>query len=660
MLQRMRQNVKSLSWTLWVVIIAFIGFVFIEWGTGGMNLRGSDSDVVNIDGTALSGDQFHKDLVKALERYDRQFKGGLNKSFISQLQIPEQILQQNINTLIIQKEADKLDLTVSRDELREQILNYNEVHNDEEQGPVRIYPFRENYQKDGPFIGVKEYERRLAYARIDVTEFERDLKKGIIQDKYRDLVTGGLVIEKEKLKEMYKKENDQAALNYLVFRTDRIKEDIQTEEREIKEYYDQHTEEFKSAEKRRGNVIAFKFEDFKKEVSIPDTELYDYFKENKDQFVTPGKTRVSRILLKYDEGGREEVLKRAEEMAKRLTPANFSEEAKKISQDDRANNGGDWGYTDWKRFTKQELGIIERLEAKQVSSPVDTQDGFSLLLVSEKVPEKQEEFNKVKERISSILEKEQLNSLVRKKLEKIYSKVKDEADIKVAAKAMGIEAVDTGPLTPGEAVKEVDQMGYISRKLFSMEAKEVAFPVEFVKGMAILQLSEIMGPAVQPFVEVKEGVKEKLVLAKKLDLLMKEAKEAANRLNRMDDEEKQKNFLEQNNLKATDYNYKRGDKLAYFPVKSGLDDMIFSLNEKQYSDPMRFKSEVVIVQLKDKTLAGDADFEQERDTFYRQKISELKGRFFTTFIFNKRDDYKIRFNQKLFTEIKDYVISRYK
>lgn len=656
----MRQNVKSLSWTLWVVIIAFIGFVFIEWGTGGMNLRGSDSDVVNIDGTALSGDQFHKDLVKALERYDRQFKGGLNKSFISQLQIPEQILQQNINTLIIQKEADKLDLTVSRDELREQILNYNEVHNDEEQGPVRIYPFRENYQKDGPFIGVKEYERRLAYARIDVTEFERDLKKGIIQDKYRDLVTGGLVIEKEKLKEMYKKENDQAALNYLVFRTDRIKEDIQTEEREIKEYYDQHTEEFKSAEKRRGNVIAFKFEDFKKEVSIPDTELYDYFKENKDQFVTPGKTRVSRILLKYDEGGREEVLKRAEEMAKRLTPANFSEEAKKISQDDRANNGGDWGYTDWKRFTKQELGIIERLEAKQVSSPVDTQDGFSLLLVSEKVPEKQEEFNKVKERISSILEKEQLNSLVRKKLEKIYSKVKDEADIKVAAKAMGIEAVDTGPLTPGEAVKEVDQMGYISRKLFSMEAKEVAFPVEFVKGMAILQLSEIMGPAVQPFVEVKEGVKEKLVLAKKLDLLMKEAKEAANRLNRMDDEEKQKNFLEQNNLKATDYNYKRGDKLAYFPVKSGLDDMIFSLNEKQYSDPMRFKSEVVIVQLKDKTLAGDADFEQERDTFYRQKISELKGRFFTTFIFNKRDDYKIRFNQKLFTEIKDYVISRYK
>lgn len=656
----MRQNVKSLSWTLWVVIIAFIGFVFIEWGTGGMNLRGSDSDVVNIDGTALSGDQFHKDLAKALERYDRQFKGGLNKSFITQLQIPEQILQQNISSLIIQKEADKLKLTVSSDELRDQILNYNEVHDDKEKGPVRIYPFRENYQKDGPFIGVKEYERRLAYARIDVTEFERDLKKGIIQEKYRDLVTVGLVIEEEKLKEMYKKEKDQAELNYFVFRTDRIKKDIQPDEKELREYYNQHQEDFKTAEKRRGSVIAFKFEDFKKEVSIPDTELYDYFKENKDQFITPGKTRVSRILLKYDEGQREEVLKKAEKIAKELTPANFSEEAKKISQGDRAKNGGDWGYTDWKRFTKQELGIIERLEENQVSSPVDTQEGFSLLFVSEKVPEKQEEFNKVKERIHAIIEKEKLNALVREKLEKIHSKFKDEADIKVAVKEMGIEAVDTGPVTPGEAVKEIDEMGYISRKLFSMAAKEVAFPVEFVKGMAILQLSEIIEPAVQPLAEVKEGVKEKLVLTKKMDLLMNEAQETANQLNKMDDEKRRENFLEQNNLKATDYTYKPGDKLAYFPVKSGLDDKIFSLNKKEYSDPIRFKSEVVIAQLKNKTLTGDADFERERITFYHQKSSELKGRFFTTFIFNKRDDYKIRFNQKLFTEIKDYVISRYK
>lgn len=656
----MRQNVKSLSWTLWAVIIAFIGFVFIEWGTGGMNLRGSDSDIVNVDGVALSGEEFQKDLVKTLERYDTQFKGNFNKSFITQLQIPEQILQQNINSLLIRREAEKLNLKVTKDEVKDKILNYSEIYNDKEKGTVRVFPFRENYQKDGPFIGVKEYERRLAYARIDVTEFERDLKNGIIQEKYRDLVTSGLVINDEKLKEDYKKENDQAKVQYIVFRTDRIKTDLQPEESEIKKYFEQHQEEFKSPEKRRGNVIALNFEDFKKEINITETELFNYFKQNKDQFLTPGKTKVSRIFLKYNEDNREEILKTAEDIVKGLTQENFAAKAKEISQDERAKDGGDWGYNDWKRLTKQEVNIIERLEEKQISSAVDTLEGFSLLFISEKIPEKQEEFDIVKERIANIIEKQKLNELVSAKLEKIYTKVKNEADIKVAAKDLGAKTVDTGPITSGEAIKEIDEMGYISRKLFSMKPKEVAFPVEFVKGMAIVQLSEIIEPSVQPYDEVKEAAREKTVLTEKMDLLMSEARDISNSLNRITDKTERENFLKRNNLKAADFEYKRGDKLAYFPVQSGLDDMIFSLSEQQYSDPLKFKSDVVIVGMQSKKITADSDYEREKGSFYNQKISELRDRFFTSYLFNKREDYNIRFNQKLFTEIKNYVISRYK
>jgi hypothetical protein len=73
MLKSMRNNVKTLSWTLWLVIIAFIGFIFVQWGAGGFGGEALDRDVAAVGSYKISGEEFQKNLVQNLEMYKNQF-----------------------------------------------------------------------------------------------------------------------------------------------------------------------------------------------------------------------------------------------------------------------------------------------------------------------------------------------------------------------------------------------------------------------------------------------------------------------------------------------------------------------------------------------------------------------------------------------------------
>lgn len=637
MLRAMRADFKKYSWTLWLVIIAFVGGFIVTDAFRGKN-RAEMGLVYIDDQPAIRVEEYQRELERWLKNTKEMMKDNFNKSMIVQRRIPEQMLQEMTQTTIILMEAEKLNIEVSDKELSDRIIKLPWL------------------QRDGKFIGETEYKNFLTKQ----PDFEDRTKEQIIGEKLQELVTGPLVIDDDTLLDKYKREKDQADLDYITFLHDRVKEDINPTDDELTAYYEKNKETFKSLEKRAAYVIAYKFDDYKKEVNVTDKEIFDSFKIKRDEFRLPGKTKVSRIFLKYGENDREEILKKAQELHKELTKENFADQAKLHSQDDKAKEGGDYGYAGWQNFTKQEKNMIKDLEQGQIFSPIDTrQGGFSIIYVSEKVAERQQNFNEVKDRIKDTIEEERVKQLVLEKLQRIYNKLGKTENIKAKAREMGIEAIETELLTSRRPIKDIDQMGYISRKMFELEEKEIAFPVQFVKGIAIVQLAKIEEPTVEPFEKVKVRVKAKVVLAKKVERLMEEAADISAKLNSMADEKKIEAFLEKENLTPKPLTYKRGNRLSGYPVTKGLDEKVFSMEENRYSSPMEFNNQVVIVKVKSKTIASTADFEKDKAEFYKQQVTQSRNRFFRSYIANKMSNYKITHNQELFEQIKDYVIARF-
>lgn len=637
----MRKNLKSLSWTLWLVILTFIGFIFVEWGAGRLDNFGGEADLLSINGDIIKGEEFTKNLVQILENYKMRLKENFNVSFIKQLQIPEQILQTLVNKAIINQEADKLNIQASDQELSNKIVSLP------------------GFQRDGKFIGVKEYQRFLSYRRINISEFEEELKKDIVVEKFKDLVSSGLVLDNLTLWQQYQKEKDSAEIDYIILKPERIKQDIKPAENDLKTFYAQNKDTFKRPEKRAGEVIFLKFDDYKKDIKISNQDLYDYFKDNKKMFTTPEKTKVSRLFLKYGEENREEVLKKAQNLNTLLNPENFAQKARELSQDEKASTGGDWGYWEWKNFSSQEQEFIKKLNENQISTPIDTQGGFSILYVSEKIPEKQEDFESAKTRINDILVRDKANKLVEGKLEEIHKKLNRQKSLKEQAEGLGFAYKETGFLANGDTLTGIDEMGYVSRNLFSLNPEEIGSPIELRQGMAIARLSTIKEPGIEAFEDIKEKVLDAYISDRKIKLLMQEANQLLSKLKMSSSETAVSGLLKKNELSSDSITYKRGNKLSHLPVKKGLDEIIFKLSDNQYTLPVQFDSQIAIIKLKSKKIADKSEFEKNRDSFYQTQIEKTKNEYFGTYIMNKRQQAEIKFNQELFGKLKDHVMSRY-
>jgi peptidyl-prolyl cis-trans isomerase D len=638
----MRDKRKSLSWMLWLVILAFVGFIFVQWGSGRFEEGGLSRDVAAVAGQVISGEEFQKRLTQNLEMYDKQFQNNLSRQAINQLGIAEQALQGLVSGRVIQAEAAKLGLRVADAEL---------------QDSIRSYPA---FQRDGKFIGSEEYERLLAYNHMTVLDFEQGLRQELLANKLKALVTAGQALDAAALREDYRKENDSAELETVVLRADEVQEEPAVGDDELAEFHRRNPSLFLTAEKRAGEALALKFADFKKDVRLRAEDLFAYYQQNKSQFRVPGKTKVSRIWVAYDAGTRDAVLQRMEEIAAALTPDSFAAKAREMSGDEKAKEGGDWGYWGWQSFTTQEKAIIDGLKPGAISTPVDAGQGFSILWASEKVEEQQESYDAVKERIRGVLENERLRKLVGDRLAQVYDKLKGGGSLKAGAGSLAAQVRDTGLLTQGQPLKDVDEMGYISQKLFAMSENEVSPPIEFPEGLAVVRLTRVVRPEPEPFAAAREKVRREVLTAKKLDRQRQRAEKVAAELNRLADAAKVEAYLKQEGLKAESAAYKRGNRLAGLPETPGLDDAVFALAENVYSQPLTLKGAVAIVKVKSRKLVGDADFAKEREGYYRRRLEEARDTAFNSFLNSRRDAYPIRFNAEVFEKIKENVISRYR
>ncbi len=640
MLRTMRDDFKKYSWTLWLVIIAFLlGFSFTDIFSGG---NASETVLAKVGDSEINVETYQKQLFQVFDNYKNRMKENFNKELILQMRIPEQILQTLINSEIIQNEADKMNLRATNKELKNMIVNF----------PA--------FQKDGKFVGINEYKRYLAIFRTNAKDFETDLKKDIINDKLKELITASMILDNFNLHDLYKKEKDSADVDYIKLNPDLEKKDFSASDSELLAYFEKNKDSFKTAEKRSGKIVALKYEDFRKDLKITEKDYYDYFREKKEEFMIPEKTRISRLFIEYTESNRDDILKKIKELKTEINSQNFETLAKLNSTDLKKDIGGDWGYSEWKRFTSQEQSIIKSLTQGEISDPVDTFKGFSILFAKEKTPESQEPYETAKPKIKNILDKDALKKLVTEKLDNLYGKVKGTKDLSALTGENSVKVVDTGFVTNGEAIKDVEQFGYLSRQLFTMSENEISYPVEFMDGIAIVQLTSVKEPVNELFENVKDKVNELVISDKRINDLINNSGSLTASLNNLTEQDKIESFLKSKDLKLETINYKPGNELGVLGKEDGLDDIVFNGEENKFSTPVRIGDNVVLIRSKNKKITSDSDFNRDRNEFYKKKLNEVKDNYFISYIMGKRSTYQVGINQKLYDRVRESVIARFK
>lgn len=639
MLKSMRKNLKSLSPALWFVIVAFIISIFAVWGGAGrLGESRAEDTLIKVGNKKISTGEYVEALRMQLQNMQEQFQ-ELNAEFIQQLNIPQQVQEQLIQKAVLLEVADRMGLRVIDEEIRDQIMNL----------PV--------FQREGRFVGYDEYERILKWNRIPLATFEEGLREDVLVQKTVSLITAGITVTEDELWDYYKKNNESAKLEYLIIDPAEMELDREPSEDDLKEYYLSHREKYILPPMREGDYVFLSYQDLKETMEIDESLIEDYYEANQSRFSEPEEITVSRIFISSEknESPQESIRNLMEELE---AGADFGKLAAQYSDDDKAEEQGNWGQMEWRRLTPQEQEIIHSLEESAFSEPLELEDGYSILKVTEKTPAKQLSLDEVRDRITSILKDQKAREYAEETMARLQKEAEKENSLDVAAQKSGYKIKSTGLIKEEDSLDDIDPTGNIIRSLFMLEdTGDISPVIQTMRGMSVIQLNKIETSRPAGFEEIKEEVQKDWVLHQKKQRALEKA---------LSLQEEYKNKELETASKQHDLEYQtaeehmRGQYLSTIGEDPEVDAAAFSLPLQELSQPIEMNNGYVLLRVLDRTEVTEKDFEENREEVRENLLNTKTNKFFHSFYIQQREQLEVKPNFNLISRINSEILARYR
>lgn len=327
LIERMRASTDSLT-TKVLLGLALIAFV----GVGGQGASGVSGGVIaTVNGQSISTTEWQD----ALRAASREKSGAMSDADRDALAAT--VRDQLITQEVMRQEAEKLGFAVDDTEVKRYIVGIDA------------------FQVEGKF-DEKTYKSVLERMGKSRTEFEINVRKMLLLQKLEDFAGRAVVIDENRAKEEWVKENTQMQATFVRLVPDAFVADVVVS--------DSERDTFASA-----NAAKIK-------------ERYD--EDFNRLYNLPKRLHLAKILLKADAEGvdRGAVAARAEALRKEIEAGrDFAEAARSESADPSAADGGDIGLV---AETALDPAFAQAIAASPTSLPavVESPVGFTILKVS--------------------------------------------------------------------------------------------------------------------------------------------------------------------------------------------------------------------------------------------------------------------------------------
>ena len=155
--------------------------------------------------------------------------------------VGQQLVQQQIMLL----EAAKLGISASDDDVVQ--------HLHEGQLGEVFYP-------KGVFIGEDKYKNIIAtQAQMSVTDFENELRQGIIIERLQSLITAGVSVGDAEVRDSYRKQNIKIKFDYAVISADDIRKTINPTDAELQAFFLKNGPRYATAVGEQRKITFFSF-----------------------------------------------------------------------------------------------------------------------------------------------------------------------------------------------------------------------------------------------------------------------------------------------------------------------------------------------------------------------------------------------------------------
>ena len=256
---RMRESMPII---LFGLLIAFLITIIFEWGMDYLGMSGGGRDVVgSVDGKKITYKDF-SELLKTLSD-NQKTQTGKEPDETQLKQLREQVWQTIITQHLVEKEINRLGLTVTDQELVDWVRGENPPDDLRRQfidstGQFRKDLYDEFLSNPNQFIRDPEGVAQ-DYGTRWLADYEKNLRQRRLQEKLQSIILATVRIPEGEVRQRFMEQNVRYDASYALFDATPLVPDsvVQVADADLREYYEENTDQFKVEASRTLKYVLF-------------------------------------------------------------------------------------------------------------------------------------------------------------------------------------------------------------------------------------------------------------------------------------------------------------------------------------------------------------------------------------------------------------------
>ena len=416
----MMDNLRTAANSLAIKIIFGIIIVsFILTGVSGYLIGGSSNYAAKVNGQEIGRGQFENAFASERQRMQQQLGEQFselagNENYMKTLR--QQVLNRLIDEALLDQYAQKLNLSISDEQVREAIFA------------------TQAFQTDGKFDN-NRYNAIVRQMGMTADQYAQALRNQLTTQQLINAVAGTDFMLSGETDALATLVAQQRVVREATIDVNALAAKQQVSDQEVSAYYEQNKGSFLTPEQFRVSYIKLDAADMM--ATVTDEDIQAYYDQHQGEFTQPQRNRYSVIQTKT-EADAQAIL---DELNK---GADFATLAKEKSTDIiSARKGGDMGWLE-EGSTPDELKNAGLKEKGQLSGVITSSVGFLVARLDDVQPQQVKPLAEVRDALTDKVKQEKVLDAWYAKQQKVSEAASSENDSLIGAEeAAGVKAVQT-------------------------------------------------------------------------------------------------------------------------------------------------------------------------------------------------------------------------
>lgn len=500
---------------LQALLVLFIVPPFAFWGIQSYQGSRVSSNVADVDGQAISEQEFGEQLRQQQDRMRTLLGSNFNAEMFDTPEIRARILDSMIDQRLLLKQAVRANLAITDDQLRE------------------VIAATPAFQEANRFSRTR-YEETLRREGYTPAMFEASLRRDLILQQYTSAVSESGIAPKSVAKQIAASQAEQREVSEHLIGAEAFASKVKIDPQAVQAYYDANRSQFLVPEQVHVEYVVFSRDAMQALEQISEAEIKSWYESHLDQYQEKEQRRASHILIGVKAGASDAEKAKAREKAQSVlnqihkSPASFGELAKKNSDDPgSAAKGGDLGYFSRGMMVKAFENTAFGLKAGETSGLVESEFGFHIIRVTDIKPAKGRTLEQVRGEIERELKKQHAGGKFAEAAESFSNLVYEQPDsLKPAAEKYKLAVQDGGWVTRQAAGVQVLNNPRLLAAVFTDEVLKNRHNTEAIEvspgTLVAARATEHRPASTKPLSEVRGDIARRLTQKEAAELARKQ------------------------------------------------------------------------------------------------------------------------------------------